>query len=560
LGKEQYESAEILLGLYLSQLSSSMTSTQLFESLDLFGDIMYEKKQYKRALNYYRQANQQLKSFEVLSRKPSSKAAATASPSSSNEGAAKAKTHYKEHKCLVQMRDPAAALQELESVPARFRDMQTNMALGKFYAKDGKKPKPAIAAFKAVLAEMPCNIEAISYLVKLNMDGPDVLAFLTETCRDRTDASLYTNNNWLLAIAKSCINKRQCEFDAKHNAVLLETFPNNVWLMALLAQTATQSEHAEEALRLYRQMRLVDSTAVEGLEEYGLLLTEKAKIEELVKLTDEVLSVNSQRPTGWLLAAMYCEAKNEHEKALNFVDKAIRIDPCAPCFRIKGRILLSNGNVDAALHEYSLAISAEGDLSSYAGKIRAYMTVNNTKDALKLCKVALASSPRSSSLHVIYGQCLGLGDPEALRSFSKALKLSPSNEMAASCYAEALSLQGKLQEAAHCLKTVLDANNSQRLQMQLAKVYGQLGNFAEAIEVLHLAASLNPADNADALAEMDRIETMIRSSEGEDEDAMMQNNWHQEGEEEEEAEEEEGEGEEEDEDMLEDGAFFSDED
>ena len=59
---------------------------------------------------------------------------------------------------------------------------------------------------------------------------------------------------------------------------------------------------------------------------YGQLLAKQNLLEELNQLASSLLEIDDKRPEPWSTLALYHQARNDHEKAIAFVEKAIAID------------------------------------------------------------------------------------------------------------------------------------------------------------------------------------------------------------------------------------------
>ena len=290
-----------------------------------------------------------------------------------------------------------------------------------------------------------------------------------------------TLSGWMKLIVNILGAKQGNDYNlmAKHCNKLSTFAPKNVWLMTKMAQSAAQAEHYEESINLFRQVRALDPLSMEGMETYGLQLLDMGCADELNCLTNDVLAVDSKRYIGWLLAAMFCELKGEHDKSKILVEKAVDIDPLPSCFWVKGRFLLSHGQNEQALIAFFQANSLEKSLQSYSGLVQAHLALGNIKDATIAARDAVTTMPTSSIAYTLIGQCLSRSSTstEVIKAFTKALKIDPTNTKAASYMAEFYKKQGKLHEASLCLKSILEfpifgSNQTYAIRTQLAKNLG----------------------------------------------------------------------------------------
>ena len=334
-----------------SALENQAAVKNLIESLELMGDILFRKSQFKRALAYYKQSSQQ-KKLSYMTQQKSRRLPVTAGVENESDS----QLCYKECLCHLELNDSMVAMRALELIPPRLRDVSINMMLGKLYKQSSQK-RQAIACYAKVVEQMPSAIEAFESLVSLGMETPDLLALIDTACRERPDTSSHSDG-WLHPLVTSLIHQRNHEHDKCDTQLtkLLALYPKNVYLLTALGCNAVSAEKFDDASLYFKQVRGIDGNAIDHMDQYGLLLMRACDDGELNKLANEVLSVSCDRPEGWMLLSMFCDLKGEIEKALQFADKAIVIDgKYTPAYRLKGQLLLAHGHPEQAVVSYSQA-------------------------------------------------------------------------------------------------------------------------------------------------------------------------------------------------------------
>ena len=132
LAEELWSSAEILGSLLLS-------SSRGEQGLELYGDALFGKGEYKRAQAYYRQAIQRRRVAQGARR-------GGYGASSAAEDEAEARLKFREARCCVALDEVGAAINTLEAIPAQWRGARAHVTLGRLYKNTGLKrnavPKP----------------------------------------------------------------------------------------------------------------------------------------------------------------------------------------------------------------------------------------------------------------------------------------------------------------------------------------------------------------------------------------------------------------------------------
>ena len=115
-------SAEVLCSFLISNSRSQFYECAI---LELQADCIFARKEFKRALNLYRQILRMrvsLSGGHVGNRR-----------SISIETEDEARIKFKEFECMIALEETTGALSELESIPAKLRTTKMNTAMSKLY-------------------------------------------------------------------------------------------------------------------------------------------------------------------------------------------------------------------------------------------------------------------------------------------------------------------------------------------------------------------------------------------------------------------------------------------
>jgi tetratricopeptide (TPR) repeat protein len=290
----------------------------LTEIYELIGDIAFQKKEIKRALNHYRLAIQQKRNL-------------TGSGNSSQPlhqiniimNEADAKLRFKECKCLAELKEIATALRELEAIPNKYRDLQSLLLMGSLYTESNLK-RHAISAYKEALLLSPISIEIINQLIQFGCEFNEIMEVINESAEAHPEyLPIISKEKWFSTLILMLIQKKHLDFDKTYsNLLTLNTlFPRNIFITSVIALTAIDADQSENALSGFRKIRQIDSTVSDSMDIMAKLLYSKKEEVELSRLANEVIVNNPTKPHGYLAASWLCALKNDHDNASAFVDK-----------------------------------------------------------------------------------------------------------------------------------------------------------------------------------------------------------------------------------------------
>lgn len=126
--------------------------------------------------------------------------------------------------------------------------------------------------------------------------------------------------------------------------------------MAQTARIAVEDDRILDAVHIFRSMRRIDPVHMDGLEYFGHALRMTGDEAELNKLAHDVLAIDDQKSTGWLIVALFCELRGDVDKALCFIDK---VSPCViyanNCTTVSKNIILTCASfLCGRLHSWNL--------------------------------------------------------------------------------------------------------------------------------------------------------------------------------------------------------------
>jgi tetratricopeptide (TPR) repeat protein len=305
-GLKFFDSAEGLV----STLLASTSGPDHISALELWGDVVFDKKEYRRALQIYVQA--------FVNKKMVSSGSTRSSGAVPIEDLAK--LSFKCCQCHIELKEHSAALKELESIPLKYKTEEMQMCAGKLYLEGGLK-RTAISAYKGVVASSPFALEAITALIDLGIEGQDLTSIIDTAAKENRSGNLSVS--WVKSFIEALKHKRSGDY---HRCVdAFQSIPgvvNNAYFQAHLGAAAVDCTRLDDAIHYFRTARKLSSCNVYLLDHYAYALMVKGDNAELNKLSHSAVAMNdSKRPEGWIIVSLFCQLRGEWAKALNFIDR-----------------------------------------------------------------------------------------------------------------------------------------------------------------------------------------------------------------------------------------------
>mmetsp|Transcript_12331 Transcript_12331/g.19943 ORF Transcript_12331/g.19943 Transcript_12331/m.19943 type:complete len:483 (-) Transcript_12331:936-2384(-) len=464
LQQECYSSAELLGGFLLS--ASSKTP----EALGLYGDALYGKEEFRRALTIYQQAQNLRKSRSGGSKAVKSATASTASRSISLD---EVTLRLKMAKCHLKLNELRQAVPLLEGIPPKARTLEVHLALGKLY-QQAQNDKTAIVHFKEALRMSPYALEAYIALGQLGADSRDFCP------------------PWLQGFAQGHAYEARGDFKEALLAfhAVESTLSSNATLLAEIGKCLYFSSRFDEASFSFEKARSEDPALMDGMDIYANVLHDQGKLNELSRLCSDMMEVMPRRAEPWVACALLSDLKADIGKAIAYAEKAVQMNDSNVCAHlVRGKLLLTS-RPDEAVLSFKQAYALRRDIITSKGLVEAFLNLQRAKEAWSVAKTALVQNKTNPLALVMMGMALSRNEEvkdKAAQYFQKALSMDPSNADAAVALADFLIEEGKLPEAIELLKRQLQLASRDSLCVKLAQVYTLTKLYADAIQYYHNA-------------------------------------------------------------------------
>ncbi|XP_066364588.1 anaphase-promoting complex subunit 7-like isoform X3 [Miscanthus floridulus] len=480
------------------------------ESLVQHGDALYGEKEFRRALNAYKQAMQYSRSIprQATSNTRSSVSATGRSPSpnssnllSFNENEVKFKIALC-HSALYEHRE---ALHEMEGIPSKVRTLKMNMMLGKLY-RISKNSRTAAVCYKECLRQCPYVFEAITALAEMGLSAKEFSLLFPQAPNrggkvpgDFVDAQRW----WSRYVeAQCCIASHDYKGGLDIYLELLQRFPNNVHILLEIAKVEAIIGRNAEAIMNFEKARLIDPN---------------------------IMTYMDEPETCVALAAMW-ERKDER-KALTYAEKSLRVDDRhITGYIMKGNLHLSLNRPDLAVTDFRGAQELRADLRSYQGLVRAYLALSKCKEALFTAREAMKVLHQSAKALKLVGDVHAISSSgrektsvqdqqqiiqqrillrQARKFYESAIRLEPGFLGAALALADLHVVEGRNKEAVMLLEKYLRQWADDSLHIKLAQVHAATNMLSDALSHYQSALRINPQNEA-AKNGLERLEKQMK--------------------------------------------------
>ncbi|KAL8524971.1 hypothetical protein ACS0TY_014558 [Phlomoides rotata] len=521
-----YSSAQMLGCFAVSSTSiNSENSPHLkAESLVLFGDSLSREKEYRRAIQIYKQALQyhkilpkQNSTTTPITRSAFSLSNRSSSPNSCNTSAINEneQVKFKIATCHGSLGENRAALAEMEGIPSKSRNLEMNLMMAKLY-RNSRHTRAAIGCFKECLRNCPYIIEAIIALAELGVSAKDIMSLFPQTPNrsGRPPFDHFDCSRWLprYVEAQCCIASNDYKGGLELFSELLQRFPNNIHILLEMAKVKAVIGKNDEAIQDFETVRSLDPYVITYMDEYAMLLRLKSDTSKLNKLVNDLLSIDPTKPEVLVALAVLWDKKDERG-ALSYAEKSIRIDERHVAgYIMKGNIFLSMNRPESAVVAFRGAQELRPDLRTYQGLVRSYLALSKIKEALYSAREAMKAMPQSAKALKLVGDVHASntsGREKAKKFYESALRLEPGFLGAALALAELHVIEGRNGDAVSLLQRYLKDWADDSLHVKLAQVFAATNMLQDALSHYHAALRINPQNEA-ARKGLERLEKLMK--------------------------------------------------
>lgn len=208
---------------------------------------------------------------------------------------------------------------------------------------------------------------------------------------------------------------------------------NTGWVLCCLGRALYEKTKYQESVNHYEAARRLEPYRLEGMEYYSSSLWHLHKEVELSILAKDLMAFDQDAPQTWCVAGNCYSLQKEHETAIKYLERAIKVDPnFAYAYTLLGHELISAERLDQAMTCFRTATRLDPrHWNAWCGLGCIYYKNEVYSSAELYYKKALKIAPTNPvlmcQLAVVQHACKR--SDSAIDTLSKALAIDPDNAL-----------------------------------------------------------------------------------------------------------------------------------
>ncbi|KAN0022387.1 hypothetical protein ACTFIU_004568 [Dictyostelium citrinum] len=498
---KQYSSAEFLGNFVISIPNQQKTPHQNLISFSLFADSLFGKNEFVRSLKYYKQSLDIL--FKVYNNPNNNNNINNNKQQDFDNKQFEYELKYKISLCYIKINRNNLAISYLESIPFNSRGLDSHLTIARLYKDLGKeKSKECIISYKEVIKLCPLCLEAINALKEMgeNLDQVLIPSINKFQQKNNNNSNNVIDLSWISLLSMSQYEMKRNQ--PEKSLILLKKveskFSTNLYVLEKLALSYLYHDEPSiiNTFNIFQKIRLLDPYYIGSMDIFCSLLKRRSLQFELNKVCNDLVASNPYCAETWTSVALFYFLKENVEKSLENVDRAISIKESHEfAHSLKGEILLSLDEPREALPSLERAFQLSKNILTARELVRCHLILNQMKEALVVAETINNLSPDYSKTMALLGMVLA-NQPEereeARKILTKALALSPHCTDTVLTLSKLNVVEGRFQEAIDILNNQLEYQETDLMHTEIAGVYLTKDYHEEAMIHYNSALEINP--------------------------------------------------------------------
>lgn len=294
-----------------------------------------------------------------------------------------------------------------------------------------------------------------------------------------------------------CLNQYKLDQAITILSGLPEKHRSSGWVLSCIARALYEKTNYNESVKFYEAARKLEPYRLEGMEYYSSALWHLHKEIELSILAKELIDFDQNAPETWCVAGNCYSLQKEHESAIKYLERAIKVDPnFAYAHTLLGHELISAERLDQAKTCFRNAVRLDPKhWNAWCGLGCIYYKNELYVDAELYYKKALKIAPTNPvlmcQLAVVQHACKR--SDTAIDTLSRALNIDKDNALCRFHRATIYSAIDKNQEALAELDELKRLVPKESLvYFLIGKIHKKTGNTHTALMNFSWAMELDP--------------------------------------------------------------------
>lgn len=294
-----------------------------------------------------------------------------------------------------------------------------------------------------------------------------------------------------------CLNQYKLDQSISILTELPEKHRNTGWVLSCIGRALYEKTNYNESVKYYEASRKLEPYRLEGMEYYSSALWHLHKEVELSILAKELMDFDQDAPETWCVAGNCYSLQKEHESAIKYLERAIKVDPnFAYAYTLLGHELISAERLDQAMTCFRNAVRLDPrHWNAWCGLGCIYykneLYVNAELYYKKALRIAPSNPVLMCQLAVVQHACKR--SDAAIDTLSRALTIDPDNALCRFHRATIYSAIDKNKEALAELEELKRlVPKESMVYFLIGKIHKKTGNTHTALMNFSWAMELDP--------------------------------------------------------------------